>query len=292
MRRITKALAATAVVLVVGAAPALAQYAPDETTTTTRPTTTTTRPTTTTSRPPSSTTSTTDEPATTTTEAPPPAREEVTSNKEEAAPGEAVTLGGGTSSDEPLAQEDEEVEVTLSPASNGVSVQPVVRQLTDAEGNVTGLEVTMPEDTPTGLYFIQVVVTRPNGEARVLITPIVVRNPDDDNTTDTTDPEQLRGQAGVDFWVDQPLGTVSPKLLAIQATITSAGEEAAIVAAVVEDHAQVSVIDGELVVSRSLVGDAETDETRPLVAALAVGLAGGGLVLVRRRTPAALKGRK
>lgn len=282
--QIRRALGAGAAMLVVAAGPVAASYHPgsETTTTTTSSTTTTTRPTTTTTttRPPQSTTSTTAEPATTTTTAPPPATQATTVNNPTPRPGDAVAVAT-PSRDENIASEDDTVSVGLVPASGGAAIEPVVRTLTDDDGNVTGLDVTVPNDTPPGVYFIQVVVTSPTGRPRVLIAPIVVRRtraaaaslPDD------------RGVAGVDYWVDQPVAEVAPELQAIRTTITSVGEEEAIVKAVLEDHAQLSVADGNLILSRSL-GDERPDDSRPLVAALAVGVAGVGLLVLRRRTPA------
>lgn len=255
MSKLPRAVAAAAAIFLVGAAPVAAQY----------------------------------EPTTTTTTAPPPAREEVSSNKEQTDPGGVVTMGGG--SDQPLAEQGATVTVNLAPANSGVVIQPVVTLLRDESGNVTSVDVTVPEDTPTGLYFIEIVVDVPGGGFRVLIAPIVVR------PAAEADPEaagfssatfESRGEPGTDYWTGQSTSTPSPKLQAIQASVTSPVDEAAIVRAVVENDADVTVIDGELLVSTSALETiAETsDDTRPLVAALAVGLAGGGLVLLRRRTPA------
>jgi uncharacterized Fe-S center protein len=73
----------------------------------------------------------------------------------------------------------------------------------------------------------------------------------------------------------------------IVASIAKAGGAAAVEDAVLHDGAKLTIDNSQLIVHRA--GANTNDESRPLVAAFAVALAGGGLVLLRRRTPAISK---
>ena len=287
MHRISRVLAAAAAVLVVGGTPALAQYEPTSTTQAPTTTSTTQAPatTSTTAAPLGSTTSTSAEPSTTTTTAPPPKQESIRPSNASPAPGETVQVTAPASRGGVTITSEDQLTTLITSGSGASVAAPEVSVTRNTDGTVT-VSVQVPPDTPPGVYFISVVVTRPTG-TRTLIVPITVKPVRPRAAAAFSIPAQ-RGVAGVDFWVDLPVVATPPEVAAIQQTITSVGEEEAIARAVVDDGADLEVIDGQLVLNSTPIDDVN-DDARPLVAALAVGLAGGGLVLLRRRTPVGVR---
>ncbi|MCU1483711.1 MAG: hypothetical protein JWN67_457 [Actinomycetia bacterium] len=248
------------------ATPVFAQSAPPATTTTS--TSSTTSSTTTSS---TSTTSTT-VPATTTTDAPPPAAVPAKTSNPTPQPGENVPISAPQQNNTPVLDNTKPSAAVMLPADGGADIpmpQPKIPQ--NAHGSIT-VEVTVPPSTPPGVYLIAIVGTDSKGVSRAIIVPVVVR--------------RTRTAAALSAPIvaaSAPTAVVPKGVRQIVASIADIdGGSAAVEDAVLHDGATLDISGSQLVVNRP--GDGS--DSRPLVAAFAVALAGGGLVLLRRRTPA------
>jgi hypothetical protein len=166
----------------------------------------------------------------------------------------------------------------MVPADGGADVpmpQPKITQ--NANGSIT-VEVTVPPSTPPGVYLIAIVGTDAAGNARAIIVPVVVRVRA--RAAGVAAPPAVTAASAVP-------AVVPDEVRRIVASIAEAGGAAAVEDAVLHDGATLSIDNSQLIVHRA--GEHTNDESRPLVAAFAVALAGGGLVLLRRRTPAISK---
>jgi hypothetical protein len=261
MKRWSCAVALGVLLALAVAGPASAKYNDPTTTTTT------------TSAPSSSTTS-----STTTTTAPAPPRAEATTTVGSPAAGDAVPISAPSSGGEAAIDATKPVAAVMVPGNGdapGVPM-PAPKVTQHADGTVT-VEVTVPPNTPPGVYVIAVVGSTPSGKSRVIIVPVVVR------PTEKTTAQGLSAASAPTVPVAVPA-----EARKVAASVAQAGGEAAVVDAVLHDGAKLEIRNDQLVVFHP-GDDSTTDGSRPLVAAFAVALAGGGLVLLRRRTPAISK---
>ena len=233
------------------------------------PTTSTTSSTSTTS---TSTTSTTVQ-ATTTTDAPPPATVPAKTSNPVPQPGESVPISAPQQNNTPVLDSTKPAAAVMLPADGGADVpMPTPKITQNANGSIT-VEVTVPPGTPAGVYIIAIVGTDSRGVSRAIIVPVVVRTRARGAALSTTKVPASTGPAAV----------VPEDVRAVVASIAKVdGGAAAVEQAVLHDGATLDISHSELIVHRP--GDGS--DSRPLVAAFAVALAGGGLVLLRRRTPA------
>ena len=302
MNRIPRAAALGALVVLGVAAPALAQY--DDPTTTTRPTTTTTRPTTTTAAPTTTTaaptttnaptttpttvrssTSTTPESqeSTTTTTAPPPVVVKPAPVQVVFEPGAPVQIVAETE-----VAFDEDVEPTVTVSGTGSDPTTVVIEVVasvDEDGNLV-VDVIVPEDAPEGIIAVTIVAVDARGSERTLVYLFPVSR----STTTTTSPAlRLSGAKSWDELPVVPVSEVPAIVRQIQASIPDDAAEQSLLTELAADPESVLVIDdATLAVSVRPYDEITDDETaRPLVAALAVAVAGGGLLVLRRRVPSA-----
>jgi hypothetical protein len=263
MNRWRAALGAGLLLVVCDGAPALAQYA---TTSTTAPTTTTTAP---------STTTTTVE-ATTTTQAPPPATVSSTTSNPTPQPGESVPISTPATSNAPVLDSTKPAAAVLLPGGGGADVpMPTPKITQNANGSIT-VEVTVPPSTPPGVYVIAVIGTDSRGVSRAIIVPVVVRRRTAQSLSAASTPTAPVVPA-----------VVPEEVRRIVTSVAKAGGATAVEDAVLHDGAVLRITNDQLVVFHP--GEDTNDDSRPLVAAFAVALAGGGLVLLRRRTPAISK---
>lgn len=288
MPGLARSLAAAAALGILAAGPALADDGYEHPTTTTSSTTT------------SSTTSTTT--GATTTTAPPPVNEEAEVSDATAEPGQPVTVAtpsGGTGFDA-----GDTVSAGIARGAAGQEAILLDSAVVNPDGTVS-ITVTIPEETPTGIYYVFIVgqVTI-DGETftKVVVAPITVSGAAADANAATlmgassgdsgSSGSGSGGPAAATWAAGSTTMATPPEVAVLQSSITSPGEEQVILEAVA-DGATLSIDDGQLAVSTGPLesGAAAADSTRPLVAALAVGLAGGGLVLIRRRTPSLRRAR-
>jgi hypothetical protein len=165
----------------------------------------------------------------------------------------------------------------LLPADGGADIaMPAPKITQNANGSIT-VEVIVPPGTPAGVYIIAIVGTDSRGVSRAIIVPVVVRTRPRSASLPATPPAQLTTSSVV----------VPGDIRKVVASIASAGGAVAVEDAVLHDGAELSIQNSQLIVSRP--GEDGGKDSRPLVAAFAVALAGGGLVLLRRRTPAISK---
>jgi hypothetical protein len=143
---------------------------------------------------------------------------------------------------------------------------------TTAPGQTTTTEAPPPATQPAA-----------DGSIRVLLAPIIVR------TTSTAAAAPGGSSSSASGASYSAAATVEPPA-EVQSLQTRnslpAADEVAIVEAVAEEGAALSLENSRHVLNREpfISGTGSTDDdARPLVAALAVAVAGGGLVLLRRR---------
>jgi hypothetical protein len=220
-----------------------------------------------------SSTSTTVQATTTTTAPPPPKVEAPTVSNTTPAPGDPVAIGTPPASSPTLALDTTKpaaaVLVTTDDDKADVPM-PAPKLTKNADGSVK-IEVTIPPATPPGVYVLAVVATDVRGQSRVVIVPVVVRR---------------KGSAAALSASAAPVVPVAVPAEArkVAASVAKAGGSDAVTDAVLHDDAQLKIEHDQLVVFRP-GQESSTDGSRPLVAAFAVALAGGGLLLLRRRTP-------
>lgn len=292
---------------------------PTTATTTTRPATTTTRPTTTTTRPTATTAapSTTSAPTTTPTtirdedDAPILTEEEEESTTTSTAPEPQVIRSSPVqvvftpgepaqiiAESDTAFDADEEPSVTLS--SNGddaTTVEIEVVASVDEDGNLV-IDVVVPADTPESIITVTITAVDSRGNTRTLVYLFPVAGA---STTSTTESDALRRPAGAPAlaaknWADLPVVPESevPALVKkIQAAIPDDATEQALLAELAAEPDSVLVVDGDLSDAVLAVSvrpiDDEDDSQRSLVAAVAVGMAGIGLLVLRRNPQSALQ---
>jgi LPXTG-motif cell wall-anchored protein len=142
---------------------------------------------------------------------------------------------------------------------------------TNANGSIT-VTVTVPPSTPSGVYLIAIVGTDARGVSRVIIVPVVVRTRARAASASPASGGASAGGAAV------AEVAVPPEVRAIVAN-TSPAEASAISDAFLNDGASMGVV-GSLIVALPATG---SDSTRPLVAAAAVSLVGGSLLVLRSK---------
>jgi hypothetical protein len=149
---------------------------------------------------------------------------------------------------------------------------PAPRITTNPDGTQT-ISVTVPPSTPRGIYMIAVVGTAPNGTTRVIIIPVVVGGD-----------SEKRGIAAASVATEPPVSVIPEEDLAgVRAIVAKSAitpERAVEIVDQVNSGTASVELDGELLVLKRTAP--EDDTTRPLVAALAVGVVGGSLVMIRR----------
>jgi LPXTG-motif cell wall-anchored protein len=139
----------------------------------------------------------------------------------------------------------------------------------DSDGN-THAEVTIPPGTPCGVYYLFIVGTDPNGVRRVQIVPVTV------GCTGATAGKSGDKTSGGAATADAV--AVPPEVAALVSSMTPAEAEDA-ADAVLNHGAHLKITaNGLQVLPRT-----GSDSTRPLVAAGAVSIVGGTLLLARRR---------
>jgi hypothetical protein len=254
MKRWPLVLGAGVLLVLFAGSPAYAQYGGggggDTTTTTTSSTTT----------PP-------------TTDAPPPNAVPGSTTNDTPAPGSTVPITAPGQGGNPVLDPTKPAAAVLVPADGGPDIpapQPTITQ--GANGAIT-ITVTVPANTPPGVYIIAVIGTDSKGVTHVVLVPVVVRANVGAATLGASGPSG-------------PAATLPTEVRKIVATIGNVGGAAAVEDAVLHG-ASLSISGGQLVLHST--NDRPGRDSRPLVAALAVALAGGGLVLLRRRTPAISK---
>ena len=305
-RRLLTLILGTVIIGAVLTPSATAQYS--ESTTTTRPTTvptTTTRP-----EPTSSTTQPDDDEETTTSTTEPevieeqeipgdedneipdeePVAQPASISDAEPEPGDSVVVaagGGGASEAFPAG---ESVIVEVKPGTKDAAPLFTVGATVNADGTVS-VSVDVPIGTPPGVYYVAIVlpaVRDANGNVtrrpQVAITAFTVLDDGQD-------------QAGAS--AETPVTTVpDPKVAAarkeamtpavealfdrLTEQIEAAGE--ATILAQVADGAHLAFDGVQLVLDGRPVGAEESESGRAINAALALGIAGAGLLLIRRRS--------
>lgn len=163
------------------------------------------------------------------------------------------------------------------PADGGPDIPMPQPTITQGPNGAIIITVVVPANTPPGVYIIAVIGTDSNGVTRVVLVPVVVR----------ARPRAGAAAAGTSNTTGLRAAFVPSDVRKVVASIGNVGGAAAVEDAVLHDGATLSISNGQLIVHRA--GDGASGDTRPLVAALAVALAGGGLVLLRQRTPAISK---
>lgn len=298
MQNLTRAAAAT-VVLLATAVPAAAQYAPSSTTTSTTtttvvtvppsPTTTlpppTTAPPTTTPTTIRTTTSTTPGPqSTTTTTAPPPAVLVTPPLAAPVVPGEPVTITAPSSVE---FDDDAEPDVLLSGVgSDGTTVAPEITT-TIVDGRLR-VAVTVPPGTPEQILILTITAPDARGVLRTIVTllPVAGTAPSSQSVATARHGSVVAGPAPLAFHELPlvPAADVPAVVRQLQQSVPDDATERTLLAELRADPVARLVVDGgRLALSTSLPGDdGEQDDSRPLVAALAVAIAGMGALGLRR----------
>lgn len=218
-------------------------------------------------------------PTTPTTEAPPPATTTGTTSNPTPAPGESV----------PIAVPVQPAAIRIDPTkpasailvnaggdSNVAAPTPTITQ--NADGSIS-ISIVVPPSTPPGVYLIAVVAQDSLGRPRVVIVPVVVRRTT--ASAAAAGGERFSSAASVEAAsVGIPAAALA-QVNELAASVEDLGGEEAVASAVLDDGAELSV-EGDAL---GLLPRTGSDTSRPLVAALAVTLAGAGLLLLQRRLP-------
>ena len=207
-------------------------------------------------------------------------------NKNKAAPGEQVTVSGPANT---FKQGSTVNKGITGSKAKGPKPQNVGTSLGTAKAGSDGsisTDVTIPADAEQGVYFIYLTGVDANNETVVVIIPIVVPTSAPSTAAKSASTNTAgggtTGKAASAETSAPPTfaGSESEEVpVSVAALRVDAPVEEAMVDAVTDDGAVLRIDNGQLIAASS-----DGDDTRPLVAAFAIGLAGGGVVLLRRRS--------
>jgi hypothetical protein len=194
------------------------------------------------------------------------------------APGDTIELSADPVDDAPTFVETAPLAAGMT-SGDGETVIELTPTLTVSADGTVQVSVTVPPETPAGLYYVFIVGSDGDGKNRTIVAAIVVCSTDCPEGGGATSGGAANRLAAIRLSQTAAAAFVPQEVQALTTSMT-ATEEAEVVRAVLEEDASMSIEGIRLVLTRPAAAD---DSTRPLVAAGAVGIVGAALVGLRRR---------